>query len=513
MSSSFHETSDRKGDDSDDADIADDSNTNNDDDDNKNISPFSAPDELFMRLTVKGGLCPYQTPTSTKGGAGAGAGAGMRPKLPKGIMDRFPYSYSKVQHAVRLPFTFSMGPKTWPELFGNKSNQKNPALKEGSPIRIHITRAEIEKKWGSFMRLLPNSYHLVPIEVHMREVDSRHLPIRLACRLLSYEPNPVGDSVNNVGIGDARTWTKSTRVVSGVDWNVPDAIVPACLYGASPGIMPNTTQPPLSGDHPIWKANTDIVNNDLFQRLKIFDLPAFGKTTGMIQVRDKGRLHLEYPVDKKLIIKDGLVWYMALNEQHVAEQVNSTRGASVDESFEETEQGDTGSGDDGGGSDDEEEEDPQQQQQGGQQSGSDEEDEQDTAQSSDNFGRGKIQASMVVMRMKDQKVQKIVNKIQKWVNPAQNLMSLDQGLTLEVVPAEHGGWDRLRDFHQTMSSSSDQNVTIKPFEWNPCVHLNVTVDITAIPIVASPVGSPVYTDSAIPVGFVARNSETWVGQK
>jgi len=105
-----------------------------------------------------------------------------------------------------------------------------------------------------------------------------------------------------------------------------------------------------------------------------------------------------------------------------------------------------------------------------------------------------------------QPVRDYVDSLRNKVNSKKNLMSLDQGITMEIYPVHPAGWGAWMSRRQVAQTS---NTIIDPRAKDPFMSLSVTVELVAIPILAQPNRDGVQTGSVHTLGQVPRTNLMW----
>jgi hypothetical protein len=374
----------------------------------------------------------------------------------KMLFKRFPYSFSSIRHAMCFPFTFAMQPERWSKVV----DQLKDAGEYG-PIKLQIPRTAIEAQWGDIMNFKKGEYHLVPLEVRTLRVCSKNVPLRLAYRLLTEPPK---DAVSNGGVNyeSPCEWTFSNRVISGVSSRIPNGIIPACGEALD------------EKDCVTWRADVDVIRSDRAQMMKFFKLDQ------LMCHNPSSELTLTYPRSVKSRIEDVLAWIMiAENPDPKITRIWMRDAGQFIKDKED---------DDGDNDDDDQEE-------------SDDEDEEDDDDD--------LNKHALVKKFDRNVTNTTVQRVLQDINNPKTLMSLDDGLTLEVVPAVPGGWNVLRQ-EVLAASRLSHLASANANQYDPNMQLCIDIGIVAIPIVASPPNVSVPSHQAIPVGFAPRHVSSWV---
>jgi hypothetical protein len=462
---------------------------------------LAAPDDLFQRLKQRG-LVPLErdsiflkgTPpphpllccdtVQSSDGDDADAKTTSKTKDKKArasdlrytkmLLKRFPYSFSSIRHAMCFPFTFAMQPEPWSTFASTHLEHKG----QYGPIKLHIPKTAIEAQWGNVMNFKQGDYHLMPLEVRTLAIRSQDVPLQLAYRLLSSAPKDANSSA--ASYESPSEWTFSTRVISDVQSRIPNGVIPA------------SGQSLTEKDRVTWQADVDIIRSDRAQMMKFF------KPDQLSCYTTSKELQLTYPKSAKSRIDDVLAWVMitAFPDTNITKFWMHDAGRLVKDKAD-----DADDEDDGG--DDEEHDDDQEEKTEDDGDGDGDGDDGDDVDDDDH-----PRAVAQVKKFERTSINSTVQQVLKDVNNPKTLMSLDDGLTLEIVPAEPGGWDVFRRKVERASPMAPL-VTANPNHYDPLMHLSIEIGIVAIPIVASPHNFQVSNDKAIHVGFASRNVSDW----
>lgn len=99
-----------------------------------------------------------------------------------------------------------------------------------------------------------------------------------------------------------------------------------------------------------------------------------------------------------------------------------------------------------------------------------------------------------------------IETVRNKINPEKNLMSLDQGITMELYPVHPDGWQVWTERRELAEKS---NAIIDPRAKDPFFSLSVTVELVAIPIIAHPNREGVQTAAPYTLGQVPRTNVMW----
>lgn len=103
-------------------------------------------------------------------------------------------------------------------------------------------------------------------------------------------------------------------------------------------------------------------------------------------------------------------------------------------------------------------------------------------------------------------VRDFVDSLRNKVHSQKNLMSLDQGITMELYPVHPGGWQPWLD---RMNVAKTTKTLFDPHRLDPFISLSVTVELVAIPILAHPNRDTVQAEQRYTLGQVPRTNTMW----
>jgi len=103
-------------------------------------------------------------------------------------------------------------------------------------------------------------------------------------------------------------------------------------------------------------------------------------------------------------------------------------------------------------------------------------------------------------------VREFIDSLRNKINPEKNLMSLDQGITMELYPVHPDGWQA---WTERRDLAKNTNTLLDPRVKDPFLSLSVMVELVAIPIIAHPNREGVQTVAPHTLGQVPRTNSMW----
>jgi len=237
-------------------------------------------------------------------------------------------------------------------------------------------------------------------------------------------------------------WTHASTVVSGVPWRVPDGNLSANQDGRECCAV-------------TWHVDRKLMRDAVFHRMKIIPEDQLDVTNWLR--RNQQRVEIPGPAVPP---EDALVSFLQSHAHNLDPQ-------PVHNKDEE----------------DEEEED-------------DIEDEDDEGRNFQHHTR---------LSLSTPKVQRLMEKLRQKINAKKHLMSLNQGLSLQLIPVHPLGWDLWRSKQHEMENGG----LINPVQKDPYCIISVTIEITAIPILAHPAIGQIETEPPASLGCVHRQASAW----
>lgn len=243
------------------------------------------------------------------------------------------------------------------------------------------------------------------------------------------------------GSDECACWTHAFTVVSGVTWRVPDGHLMANQDGCQPGDV-------------TWKADHKLMRDIMFHRMKLFPDDQFDVTTWMRH--NHTRAEVPGPAGAA---DDALVWYLL----HHIRQLDPQPVQNREEEDEEDKY-----------AEDEDQEEP----------------------SFQNHHRVSLSGA---------KVRQLMEKTRQKVNAKKNLLSLNQGLSLELFPVHPQGWSVWTTKQREIAECG----IINPCHKDPHCCISVTLELVMVPILAQPSTAQVQTELPVSLGCVNRQPSVW----